>query len=129
MPFLNSIQRWAEERPHDTAVVIAGRRLSWAELRDSAAALGPHPKPVTSLCEANSLDFAARFAAKSTELASHSEVTDLVWGTSAAAESRSSAQERRRPAITTAVSWGRSPAQRWILFRKGIGSTLPARTG
>jgi long-chain acyl-CoA synthetase len=63
MPFLNRIQRWAGERPHDTAVVIAGRRLSWAELRDSAAALVPHTKSVTSLCEANSVDFAARFAA------------------------------------------------------------------
>ena len=63
MPFLNRIQRWAGERPHDTAVVIAGRRLSWAELRDSAAALVPHTKSVTSLCEANSVDFAAKFAA------------------------------------------------------------------
>ena len=63
MPFLNRIQRWAGERPHDTAVVIAGRRLSWAELRDSAAALGPHTKSVTTLCEANSVDFAAKFAA------------------------------------------------------------------
>ena len=63
MPFLNRIQRWAEDRPHDTAVVIAGRRLSWAELRDSAAALVPHTKSVTSLCEANSVDFAAKFAA------------------------------------------------------------------
>lgn len=63
MPFLNRIQRWAAERPHDTAVVIAGRRLSWAELRDSAAALVAHTKSVTSLCEANSVDFATRFAA------------------------------------------------------------------
>jgi long-chain acyl-CoA synthetase len=63
MPFLNRIQRWADERPHDTAVVIAGRRLSWTELRDSAAALVAHAKSVTSLCEANSVDFATRFAA------------------------------------------------------------------
>ncbi|TPV53388.1 long-chain fatty acid--CoA ligase [Pseudarthrobacter phenanthrenivorans] len=63
MPFLDKIQRWAEERPHDTAVVIAGQRLSWAELRDSAAALVPHTKSVTPLCEANSVEFAAKFAA------------------------------------------------------------------
>jgi long-chain acyl-CoA synthetase len=63
MPFLNRIQRWADERPHDTAVVVAGRRLTWAELRDSAAGLVPDAKAVTSLCEANSVDFAVRFAA------------------------------------------------------------------
>jgi long-chain acyl-CoA synthetase len=63
MPFLNRLQRWADERPHGTAVVVAGRRLSWEELRDSAAALVPHTKSVTSLCEANSVEFAARFAA------------------------------------------------------------------
>ena len=63
MPFLNRIQRWADERPHDTAVVIAGRRLSWAEFREAAADLVAHAKSVTSLCEANSVDFATRFAA------------------------------------------------------------------
>ena len=63
MPFLNHIQRWAEERPHDTAVVVAGRRLTWSELRDAAAALVPGTKAVTSLCEANSVDFAVQFAA------------------------------------------------------------------
>jgi acyl-CoA synthetase (AMP-forming)/AMP-acid ligase II len=63
MPFLNKIQRWAAERPHDTAVVVAGQRLSWAELRDSAAALVGGTKAVTALCEANSADFAVKFAA------------------------------------------------------------------
>ncbi|WP_461190376.1 class I adenylate-forming enzyme family protein [Arthrobacter sp. Z4-13] len=63
MPFLNRIQRWAEERPHDTAVVVAGNRLCWAELRDSAACLVPNTKAITSLCEANSVNFAVRFAA------------------------------------------------------------------
>jgi long-chain acyl-CoA synthetase len=63
MPFLNKIQRWAEERPHDTAVVVAGQRLSWAELRDSAAALVGETKAVTALCEANSTGFAVKFAA------------------------------------------------------------------
>ncbi|MGX1161119.1 acyl-CoA synthetase (AMP-forming)/AMP-acid ligase II [Arthrobacter sp. SLBN-100] len=63
MPFLNKIQRWAEERPHDTAVVVAGQRLTWAELRASAARMVPDTKAVTSLCEANSVDFAVKFAA------------------------------------------------------------------
>ena len=63
MPFLNRIQRWAEERPHHTAVVIAGQPLAWAELRDAAAALVPGTKSVTSLCQANSVDFAVKFAA------------------------------------------------------------------
>ncbi|TLM86504.1 long-chain fatty acid--CoA ligase [Pseudarthrobacter sp. NamE2] len=63
MPFLNNIQRWADERPHDTAVVISGRRLAWAEFRDSAAALVPETKAVTALCTPNSVDFAVRFAA------------------------------------------------------------------
>ncbi|MFF1254175.1 class I adenylate-forming enzyme family protein [Pseudarthrobacter sp. NPDC058329] len=63
MPFLNRIQRWAEERPHDTAVVIAGERLTWAALRDSAARAVPETKAVTALCEANSVDFAVKFAA------------------------------------------------------------------
>lgn len=63
MPFLNRIQRWADERPHDTAVVIAGRRLDWAGLRDAAAAMVPETKAVTALCEANSTDFAVRFTA------------------------------------------------------------------
>ncbi|WP_411376340.1 class I adenylate-forming enzyme family protein [Arthrobacter sp. MPF02] len=63
MPFLNKIQRWADERPHDTAVVIAGRRLAWAELRDSAAALVSETKAVTALCEPNSVEFVTRYAA------------------------------------------------------------------
>jgi long-chain acyl-CoA synthetase len=63
MPFLNKIQRWAEERPQDTAVVVAGRRLGWAELRDSATAAVAGSAGVTVLAEANSVDFAVRFAA------------------------------------------------------------------
>jgi acyl-CoA synthetase (AMP-forming)/AMP-acid ligase II len=63
MPFLNKIQRWAEERPQDTAVVVAGRRLCWAELRDSATAAVAGSAGVTVLAEANSVDFAVRFAA------------------------------------------------------------------
>ena len=63
MPFLNRIQRWPDERPQDTAVVVAGRRLSWAEIRDSATACIPGSAAVTVLAEANSVDFAVRFAA------------------------------------------------------------------
>jgi acyl-CoA synthetase (AMP-forming)/AMP-acid ligase II len=63
MPFLNRIQRWAEERPHDTAVVVAGHRLTWAELRDSAAGLVPETKALTALSEANSVNFVVKFAA------------------------------------------------------------------
>jgi acyl-CoA synthetase (AMP-forming)/AMP-acid ligase II len=63
MPFLDKLQRWGDERPHDTAVVIAGRRLRWAELRDAATAAVPAARAVTVLAEANSVDFAVRFAA------------------------------------------------------------------
>ncbi len=63
MPFLDKIQRWADERPHDTAVVVAGRRVRWAELRDAATAAVPASAAVTVLAEANSVNFAIRFAA------------------------------------------------------------------
>lgn len=63
MPFLNRIQRWAAERPHDTAVVIAGRRLDWEQFRDQAVALVADTKSVTALCEPNSAGFAVKFAA------------------------------------------------------------------
>ncbi|MCQ6270808.1 AMP-binding protein [Pseudarthrobacter sp. R1] len=63
MPFLNRIQRWADERPHDTAVVVGGQHLTWAELRDSSAALVAETMAVTALCEANSVRFAVKFAA------------------------------------------------------------------
>jgi len=63
MPFLDRIQRWADERPHDTAVVVAGRRLRWSELRDAATAAVRDAEAVTVLAEPNSVDFAVRFAA------------------------------------------------------------------
>lgn len=63
MPFLDKLQRWARQRPHDTAVVIAGRRLDWEQLRDAAAELVAGTTSVTALCEANSVDFAVKFAA------------------------------------------------------------------
>ncbi|WP_454698623.1 class I adenylate-forming enzyme family protein [Arthrobacter humicola] len=63
MPFLNRLQRWADDRPDDTAVVVAGRHLSWAALRDAAAARAADTGKVTVLAEANSVDFAVSFAA------------------------------------------------------------------
>ncbi|MDQ1058749.1 long-chain acyl-CoA synthetase [Arthrobacter globiformis] len=64
MPFLNNLQRWADERPDDTAVVVAGKRLSWAELRDGAlAAAAGSSAPVTVLAQPNSTRFAVDFAA------------------------------------------------------------------
>jgi acyl-CoA synthetase (AMP-forming)/AMP-acid ligase II len=63
VPFLDKLQRWAGQRPHDTAVVIAGRRLDWEQLRDAAAELVAGTTSVTALCEANSVDYAVKFAA------------------------------------------------------------------
>ena len=45
MPFLDRLQRWADDRPDGTAVVVAGQRLSWEELRDTAAGLVPARPP------------------------------------------------------------------------------------
>ena len=63
MPFLNRLQRWADERPDGTAVVVDGQRLSWEQLRDAAAGLVPDTPAVTVLSEGNSLHFATAFAA------------------------------------------------------------------
>lgn len=63
MPFLDKIQLWADERPHDTAVVVGRSRLNWAELRDAAAGLLGHAMATTVLAEPNSTDFIAKFAA------------------------------------------------------------------
>lgn len=63
MPFLDKIQLWADERPHDTAVVVGRSRLNWAELRDAAASLLGHATATTVLAEPNSTDFIAKFTA------------------------------------------------------------------
>jgi acyl-CoA synthetase (AMP-forming)/AMP-acid ligase II len=63
MPFLDNIQRRADARPHDTAVMVAGRRMNWAELRDAVEAAIPATAAVTVLAEMNSVDFVVRFAA------------------------------------------------------------------
>ncbi|MFF2031485.1 class I adenylate-forming enzyme family protein [Arthrobacter sp. NPDC058192] len=63
MPFLDRIQRWADDRPDETAVVVAGTHLTWSELRDRAAARLPSVPAVTVLSEHNSVRFAVAFAA------------------------------------------------------------------
>jgi acyl-CoA synthetase (AMP-forming)/AMP-acid ligase II len=63
MPFLDRLQRWADDRPDDTAVVVAGEHLSWSGLRNQAAALVPSAPAVTVLSEQNSTRFAVAFAA------------------------------------------------------------------
>ncbi|WP_230119548.1 AMP-binding protein [Arthrobacter sp. Bi83] len=64
MPFLNRLQRWADERPDDTAVVVAGKRLSWSGLRDEAEAIAAGgAAEITVLAERNSTHFAVAFAA------------------------------------------------------------------
>jgi acyl-CoA synthetase (AMP-forming)/AMP-acid ligase II len=63
MPFLDRLARWAAEKPHEPAVVCGRERLSWAELRDSAAALAGSGEPTAVLRAPNSVDFAVRWAA------------------------------------------------------------------
>lgn len=63
MPFLDRLQRWADERPDDTAVVVAGRRLGWEDLRVMAAARVPGSSRLNVLEEGNSVDFVVGFAA------------------------------------------------------------------
>lgn len=63
MPFLSKLQRWAKERPDNTAMVVGSRGLSWEELREAAAGLVTSTPQTTVLAEANSLEFAASFAA------------------------------------------------------------------
>ena len=63
MPILDRLQRWADDRPDDTAVVVAGEHLSWSGLRDQAAALVPAAPAITVLSEQNSARFAVAFAA------------------------------------------------------------------
>lgn len=63
MPFLDRLQRWADDRPDETAVVVSGEHLSWSALRDKAAALVPSAPAITVLSEQNSTHFAIAFAA------------------------------------------------------------------
>ncbi|TVU66348.1 long-chain fatty acid--CoA ligase [Paenarthrobacter nitroguajacolicus] len=63
MPFLDKLQLWADERPHDTAVVVGSSRITWVELRDAAAALLGTAGATTVLAEPNSVRFVAHYAA------------------------------------------------------------------
>jgi long-chain acyl-CoA synthetase len=63
MPFLDKIQLWADERPHDTAVVVGSNRLTWAGLRDAAADLPGQSTNTTVLAEPNSGRFIERYVA------------------------------------------------------------------
>ncbi|MCR1160148.1 AMP-binding protein [Paenarthrobacter sp. UW852] len=63
MPFLDKLHLWADERPHDTAVVVGNAGLTWAGLRDAAAALLGSAGATTVLAEPNSLRFVERYAA------------------------------------------------------------------
>ncbi|MFJ4207720.1 class I adenylate-forming enzyme family protein [Paenarthrobacter sp. NPDC089675] len=63
MPFLDRLQLWADERPHDTAVVVGSGRFNWAELRDAATHLLDRAPATTVLAEPNSVAFVARYAA------------------------------------------------------------------
>ncbi|MHA7198201.1 class I adenylate-forming enzyme family protein [Arthrobacter alkaliphilus] len=63
MPFLDKLQLWADERPDDTAVVVGGKRLNWADLRDAAALRLAETASTTILAEPNSLDFVVAYTA------------------------------------------------------------------
>ncbi|WP_404496826.1 class I adenylate-forming enzyme family protein [Arthrobacter sp. GAS37] len=63
MPFLDKLQLWADERPDDTAVVVGGKRLNWADLRDAATLRLGETAATTVLAEPNSLDFVVAYTA------------------------------------------------------------------
>jgi acyl-CoA synthetase (AMP-forming)/AMP-acid ligase II len=63
MPFLDNLQLWADDRPHQTAVVVGRSRLSWSELREAATALLATTPDTTVLAERNSTGFVTRYAA------------------------------------------------------------------
>lgn len=63
MPFLDKLQRWADDRPDDTAVVVGGKRLNWADLRDAATLRLGETAATTILAEPNSLDFVVAYTA------------------------------------------------------------------
>lgn len=63
MPFLDKLQLWADERPDDTAVVVGGKRLNWADLRDAATLRLAETGATTVLAEPNSLDFVEAYTA------------------------------------------------------------------
>ncbi len=63
MPFLDRLNRWADDRPDDVAVVVGGDRISWAGLRDAATERLAQAGTTTILTNHNSTDFAIAFCA------------------------------------------------------------------
>ncbi|WP_424346338.1 class I adenylate-forming enzyme family protein [Kocuria sp. CH-021] len=63
MPFLDRLNRWADERPDEPAVVCGTERLSWSELRAQASALAASGEATVVLRQGNGTDFAVRWAA------------------------------------------------------------------
>jgi acyl-CoA synthetase (AMP-forming)/AMP-acid ligase II len=123
MPFLDKIQRWADERPHDTAVVVAGRRMRWAELRDAAKAAIPAAAAITVLAEANSVDFAVRFAAA---LAGERQcaVLDPTWPEALRREIRERLRAAAQPgAVSPADALADGPPESTFLIGLTSGTT------
>ncbi|WIG18092.1 class I adenylate-forming enzyme family protein [Kocuria rosea] len=63
MPFLDRLNRWAEERPRELAVACGDARQSWGDLRAGAAGLAASGDSTGMLRQANGTDFAVRWAA------------------------------------------------------------------
>ena len=102
MPFLDRLQRWADERPHDTAVVVAGQPADLgASCGTRAAGLVPDTPAVTVLSEENSLHFAAAFAAA---VAGERQCAVLDPLVAAAAAGRDQGPDPRRRAVAAAGS-------------------------
>jgi long-chain acyl-CoA synthetase len=78
MPFLDRLQHWAQVQPDATAVAVGADRLSFAELRDAAAALLPETPRISRVCLPNGTAFAVRFAAGVAE-GRRSAVLDPAW--------------------------------------------------
>lgn len=119
MPFLDQLQRWANERPDDTAVVVGGQRLTWESLQKLAADLVSESPRVTVLTEGNSVEFVARFAAA---VAGERQcaVLDPSWPEHLRSEVRSRLGEPA-PASGTALADG--PADSSFLIGMTSGTT------
>lgn len=63
MPFLDRLQHWAQVQPDSTAVAAGADRISFAGLRDAAAALLPTTPRISRVCLPGGTAFAVRFAA------------------------------------------------------------------
>lgn len=63
MPFLDKLQLWADERPHDTAVVVGSSRHTWSGLRAAATRQLSDSPDTTVLAEPNSTSFVAKYVA------------------------------------------------------------------